>query len=163
MNDGGAAIGACSFGESICHNERPPGAFPNMTRLPDITTAEDIRTLVDSFYDKVTRDELLGPIFNDVAAVDWAEHLPIMYRFWESMLLGAGTYQGAPFPKHAVLPVQKEHFTRWLMLFLDTVDAHFSGPKAVEAKGRAASIADTFAQRMGLLNDPFGLGVPLVR
>ena len=132
-----------------------------MTHTHDLSTAEDVRTLVDSFYDKVTRDDLLGPIFNDVAHVDWATHLPIMYRFWESMLLGAGTYQGAPFPKHAVLPVQKEHFARWLALFVETVEAHFSGPTADEAKGRAASIADTFAQRMGLLKDASGLGVPL--
>src|SRR4051812_13397561 len=106
-----------------------------MTPSRDITTAEDIRTLVDSFYEKVPRDELLAPIFNDVARVDWAEHLPIMYRFWESMLLGAGTYQGAAFPKHALLPLQKEHFTRWLTLFVETVNAHFTGPKAEEAKG----------------------------
>jgi hypothetical protein len=30
------------------------------------------------------------------------------------MLLGTGTYRGAPFPKHAVLPIEKEHFERWL-------------------------------------------------
>jgi hemoglobin len=127
----------------------------------DLTTAEDIRTLVDAFYRRVTADELLAPIFNDVAQVDWAHHLPVMYRFWESMLLGSGTYQGAPFPKHAVLPVQKAHFSRWLALFVETVDTLFSGPTADEAKGRAASIADTFAQRMGLLKDPSGLGVGL--
>src|SRR4051812_31313719 len=129
-----------------------------MTTSSDISTAQDVRTLVDSFYDKVGRDELLAPVFNDVAHVDWSSHLPTMYRFWESMLLGAGTYEGAPFPKHAVLPVRKEHFRRWLVLFVETVNAHFNGPKAEEAKGRAASIADTFAQRMGLLKDASGLG-----
>jgi len=132
-----------------------------MTNLHDINTAEDVRTLVDLFYDKVSRDDLLAPVFNDVAQVDWKTHLPIMYRFWESMLFGVGTYAGAPFPKHAALPVQKEHFARWLKLFVETVNAHFSGPKAAEAKGRAASIADTFAQRMGLLKDASGLGIPL--
>ncbi|MDB6155758.1 MAG: globin [Chthoniobacteraceae bacterium] len=125
---------------------------------PDICTAKDIRKLVDSFYDEIGRDGLLAPVFNDVAKVDWGTHLPIMYRFWESMLLGSATYRGAPFPKHAVLPVQKKHFVRWLALFQDTVDAHFAGPKAEEAKGRAASIADTFAQRMGLLKNADGLG-----
>ena len=35
-------------------------------------------------------------------------------------LLGTGTYRGAPFPKHAVLPVEKAHFDR--SLFLATVD-----------------------------------------
>jgi hemoglobin len=125
----------------------------------DIAEAEDVRTLVDSFYDRVGGDELLAPVFNDFAHVDWETHLPTMYRFWESMLLGAGTYSGAPFPKHAVLPVQREHFARWLALFVETVDANFTGPKAEEAKGRAASIADTFAQRMGLLKGVYGVGV----
>lgn len=83
-----------------------------MTNSKDLTTAEDVRTLVDSFYAKVGRDDLLAPVFNDFAHVDWATHLPIMYRFWESMLFSAGSYEGAPFPKHAVLPVQKEHFAR---------------------------------------------------
>lgn len=129
-----------------------------MTNLRDLSTTEDVRTLVDSFYGKVSRDDLLAPVFNDFAQVDWVTHLPVMVRFWESMLFGAGTYEGAPFPKHAVLPVQKEHFARWLALFVETVDSHFNGPKAEEAKGRAASIADTFAQRMGLLKDADGIG-----
>jgi hemoglobin len=129
-----------------------------MASLPDLTTPQDVRTLVDSFYERVNRDDLLAPVFNDFAHVDWAAHLPKMYQFWESMLFGVGTYEGAPFPKHAVLPVRKEHFARWLALFVETVNAHFSGPKAEEAKGRAASIADTFAQRMGLLKDASGLG-----
>ena len=50
-----------------------------------------------------------------------------------------------------MLPVGKAHFDRWLELFLETVDENFSGPKAEEAKGRALSIADTFARRMSLL------------
>jgi hemoglobin len=82
-----------------------------------------------------------------------------MYCFWESMLFGTGTYEGAPFPKHAVLSLRKEHFARWLTLFVEAVNAHFAGPKAEEAKGRVASIADTFAQRMGLLKDASGLGL----
>jgi len=68
---------------------------------------------------------------------------------------------GAPFPKHAVLLVRKEHFAHWLELFVETMNAHFAGPKAEEAQGRAASIADTFAQRMGLLKDASGLGLSI--
>lgn len=128
-----------------------------MTTRRDIATSADIKTLVDSFYDRVNRDELLAPIFNEVAEVEWENHLPTMYRFWESMLLGANTYQGAPFPKHAVLPVQQAHFERWLALFVATVDAHFAGPKSDDAKARAVCIADTFARRMGILTDPAAL------
>jgi hemoglobin len=115
---------------------------------PDITTQEDVKTLVDSFYQKVNDDPLLSPIFNGVAHVNWDEHLPIMYRFWGTMLLRSNNYQGRPWPKHAVLPVGGAHFTRWLGLFRETVDEHFEGPKSVEAKNVAASIADTFQNRM---------------
>jgi hemoglobin len=119
--------------------------------LRDIETPGDIKTLVDRFYEKVNRDDLLAPIFNEIAQVDWEAHLPQLYRFWETLLFSAGNYEGAPFPKHAVLPVERAHFDRWLQLFIGTVDENFAGPKAGEAKGRALSIADTFARRMGVL------------
>ena len=129
-----------------------------MSTQGDIQTREDIRRLVDAFYEKINRDELLGPIFNQVAKVDWAAHLPTMYRFWESMLLGGGNYQGAPFPKHAVLPVAQAHFELWLALFAETVKENFAGPTSEEAVSRATCIADTFARRMGVLSDPGALG-----
>lgn len=117
----------------------------------DITTEQDIKLLVDSFYEKVNEDELLSPIFNDLARVDWAEHLPTMYKFWSSLLFRSSAYQGQPWPKHAVLPVNPNHFARWLGLFRQTVEEHFTGPKAAEAKNVAASIADTFQNRMQLV------------
>ena len=71
----------------------------------DIRDKQDVVLMVNSFYDLVKKDELLGPIFNDIAQVDWESHLPKMYQFWESILFGAATYQGRPFPKHAVVPI----------------------------------------------------------
>jgi hemoglobin len=117
----------------------------------DITTEDHIKILVDSFYHKVNADALLSPIFNDVAHVDWQKHLPLLYQFWNTLLFRTNTYQGRPWPKHALLPVSAEHFDRWVSLFKDTVDEHFSGPKAIEAKNIAASIADTFQNRLHLV------------
>jgi hemoglobin len=118
--------------------------------VADIATEEDIKTLVDSFYAKVNTDSLLSPIFNDVARVDWQEHLPQLYKFWSTLLFRTNTYQGRPWPKHALLPVNTAHFERWISLFKATVDEHFIGPKAAEAKNIAASIADTFQNRLQL-------------
>ncbi|HEX7861400.1 MAG TPA: group III truncated hemoglobin [Verrucomicrobiae bacterium] len=120
----------------------------------DIRTNQDIKILVDSFYDRVNRDEILGPIFNEVAKVDWKHHLPTMYSFWSTMLFRTGEYKGRPWPKHAVLPLKQEQFERWVKLFCETVDTHFTGPKAAEAKSVALSIADTFQTRAGIFN-PF--------
>ena len=88
-----------------------------MSALCDIETAQDVKRLVDAFYAKVNYDELLAPIFNDIAQVDWPKHLPTMYRFWQSLLFGSGNYQGAPFPKHAVLPVERAGLTTLLLEF----------------------------------------------
>jgi hemoglobin len=122
--------------------------------LKDIATEEDIKVLVDSFYDRVNRDEVLGPVFNEIAKVDWDHHLPTMYAFWTQMLFRKPVFKGAPWPKHRVLPLKQEHFERWISLFSRTVDEHFAGPKATEAKSAALSIADTFQTRFGIFN-PF--------
>jgi hemoglobin len=115
----------------------------------DIVQREDIKIMVDKFYDKVKSDELLGPVFSHV---DWPHHLPVMYNFWSSMLLGDQTYRGNPLQKHLPLPIDKKHFSRWLELFKKTIDENFSGEKAEEVKMRAESIASIFQLRMGLTN-----------
>jgi hemoglobin len=122
-----------------------------MGQKHDITNEDDIRTMVEAFYAKVNLDPLLSPIFNEVVKVDWEQHLPHLCRFWSTLLFQTKTFDGRPFPKHAVLPVEREHFTRWVSLFVQNVDELFAGPKAEEAKNYARSIADTFQLRMGLI------------
>jgi len=114
----------------------------------DIVERADVKILVNKFYDKVKTDELLGPVFSHV---DWPHHLPVMYNFWSSMLLGDQSYSGNPLQKHLPLPVGENHFDRWLELFKETVDATFEGEKAEEVKTRANSIAKIFQFKMGLL------------
>jgi len=122
-----------------------------LVTMGDITTEADVKRVVDEFYGAIRRDELLNPIFSDVAQVDWAHHLPKMYAFWNQIVLGIIGYTGAPFPPHTKLPVRQEHFTRWVELFHRTVDADFAGPGAKRAKDAAASIAHTFAMRLGVM------------
>ena len=117
---------------------------------PDISGDDSIKVLVDSFYRKVNTDDLLAPVFNDVARVEWEKHLPLLYQFWSTLLFHTNTYKGRPWPKHALLPVSAEHFARWVLLFKETVDENFSGPKADDAKNMAASIANTFQIRLHL-------------
>lgn len=125
----------------------------------DIDRKERIPLLVDSFYSHVREDGLLGPIFEQ-AIPDWNKHLPTMYRFWERLLFGTGAYAGNPFQKHVGLPVEQGHFNRWVALFIQTVDEHFLGPKAEEAKALARRIAATFQLRMGMTPDNPEYAVP---
>lgn len=122
--------------------------MPGATTLPsrgDLATRTDIVRLVDTFYVHVRADGLLGPIFDDIAHVDWAAHLPRMYDFWEGVLFGAATFHGNPLGVHRGLamqaPMTEREFGRWLQLFHGTVDALFTGPGAEDAKLRASRIA----------------------
>jgi len=114
----------------------------------EILTFKDIKTLVDSFYGKVRVDSLLAPIFNNVIQDRWSEHLEKMYTFWQTVLLKEHTYYGSPFAPHAQLPLTKEHFDRWLKLFIETINEHFEGEKADEAKWRANKMAEMFQYKI---------------
>jgi len=110
----------------------------------DILTTNDVKLLVDCFYNKIKTDELLGPIFNERIQDRWPAHLEKMYTFWQTVLLGGHTYQGSPFPPHAQLPIRHEHFIKWMELFTTTVDEHFTGEIAEEAKWRGKKMAELF-------------------
>jgi hemoglobin len=53
--------------------------------------------------------------------------------------------------KHFPLPLTIDHFGRWLELFHETVDAHFTGPVADTAKRHSLHVGRVFAGRLGLL------------
>ncbi|MWB95107.1 globin [Flavobacterium sp. GA093] len=110
----------------------------------DIANLDDIKLLVNTFYEKVQKDDLIGPIFNQKMMGRWPEHLEKMYRFWQTILLEEHTYSGTPFPPHKQLPVNQTHFDRWMELFTSTVDSLFVGKLAEEAKVRAANMAYMF-------------------
>lgn len=113
--------------------------------LKDIENSQDIRLLVDEFYKEVVTDDLIGHFFTKVIPLDLDVHLPVMYDFWETTLLGNIKYKGNPMVKHIELsrkePLNPEHFERWLFLWVNAVKENFEGPKAEEAIQRAKLIA----------------------
>ena len=112
----------------------------------DITGRADIEQLVNTFYDKIRKDDLLGFIFNEVAKTDWAVHLPKMYAFWETMLFRSGGFVGNPLAAHARLvpltAMGRPQFDRWLAVFTATVDELFAGENAERIKNAAADMAN---------------------
>ena len=83
----------------------------------DIQTLDDIKLIVNTFYGRIQKNEVLGPIFEEKIGGRWEQHLEKMYRFWQTVLLNQHTYNGSPFVPHAKLPVYQHHFDRWLLLF----------------------------------------------
>jgi len=115
----------------------------------DIQSEEHIRWMVDSFYNKAVEDPVIGPVF-DAVVDDWEIHLPTMYQFWGRLILGVGNYNGNPLQKHFHLPLDQTHFSRWIELFVLTIDENFSGPRAEATKKLAKNIAGTFQLRLGI-------------
>jgi hemoglobin len=113
--------------------------------MKDITTTADVELLINTFYDKVKKDDTIGYIFNEVIGRDWSHHLPVMYKFWNMVLLTIPGYEGYPTRKHVEVnkqtPLKKEHFDRWLLLWDNTIDHLFKGEIADQAKTKAQLMA----------------------
>ena len=117
--------------------------------MRDIQNRADIELLVNTFYQHVKTDELIGPIFaSRIAEQDWPRHLNRMYTFWATILLNEPGYSGQPFEKHRDMPIEQAHFERWVSLFKAIVDGLFEGPVANEAKYRAELMGNLFLAKL---------------
>lgn len=113
--------------------------------------------LVHSFYDSIRSDPLLGPVFA-ARITDWAPHLERMTEFWSSVALMTGRYHGAPIPKHLPLPVEQEHFDRWLLLFGQTARQVCTPTGAAWVIERAERIAFSIHANIQDARNSYGQG-----
>jgi hemoglobin len=118
----------------------------------DLDTRGQIHDLVVGFYREVVFDDLLGPVFGEVAEVDWALHIPKLIDYWCRVLLGHPGYDGyllAPHQHvHELEAFRPELFDRWYCLFVQAVDARWQGPITERAKSHAARMTATLARRI---------------
>lgn len=103
-----------------------------------------LRQLVETFYGRIRRDEVLGPIFND-AVDDWPHHFAQLTAFWTSVMMGSGRYKGQPVPAHAKHKSRIEPwmFDRWLGIWKDTTDELMEQAAAAALQEKAARIAES--------------------
>lgn len=117
---------------------------------------ENVRAFVFKFYDKVIKDEIVGPFFIEKLGEDtknehWQEHLEIIVGFWISLAFGKPKYKRQLFLPHTKLgDVKRETFERWLKLFGETLDETYVPKVAVLFKERATIIAGNFMRNLGI-------------
>lgn len=113
--------------------------------LRDIGDRDDVVELLGDFYHRAFADDVLRPVFVDVAHMDLTTHLPIITDFWCKAILKEGHYRRNVFEPHReldeLIPLQPHHFERWLQLWHATIDDRHAGPKADAAKLQGARIA----------------------
>ncbi|HKY16760.1 MAG TPA: group III truncated hemoglobin [Microthrixaceae bacterium] len=108
--------------------------------------------LVVDFYREVVFDDLLAPVFEEVAEVDWAAHIPRLIDYWCRVLLGEASYPGSILGPHQHVsdlePFRRELFDRWNQLWTEAIDRGWAGPNADRARSHAASISDVLSRRL---------------
>ena len=118
----------------------------------DLDSRQNIEAFVELFYGRLLVDELLAPIFLEVAAVDLEMHLPHIKDYWCKLLLGERAYKRHTMDIHRQLhskkPLKPEDFERWLQTFIDAVDTDFCGVRSERAKSVAATIAANMARSL---------------
>lgn len=113
-----------------------------------IKSRDEVSLLVRTFYAKVRKDELLGPIFNGIIP-DWEIHLELLTDFWETQLLYKRKYYGNPMMAHVEVDrmvnntVTEMHFGVWINLWINTLDELF------DSNDEVAAIAKNRARHMG--------------
>lgn len=134
---------------------------PDISAMNDISTREDIEKLVNTFYDRVKTDGTIGFIFHQIVGEDWSHHLPVMYSFWETVLLAVPGYMGNPVKKHIDLDnrirLEPQHFARWLQLWEATVDELFAGEIADMAKSKGMMLLNMIKMKVEMARGGFAV------
>ena len=134
-------------------SSRPPTYMTEMASENEMgiegITEERLSELVDLFYGRVRKDDLIGPVFNR-AIDDWPEHLERLQAFWSSVMLTSGRYKGNPMAAHrrhagAIAPAM---FDRWLALWAEVTSERLPGPAAAALQHKAGHIAESL--KLGL-------------
>lgn len=113
--------------------------------MNDIQSKEDIDLLISLFYGKVFEDELLSPFFKNM---NFESHKPQMVHFWSFALIDEPGYKTNVTEKHLSMPLEEEHFERWISYFKETVSENFSGEIADKAIQRAKLVGWTIQEKL---------------
>lgn len=121
---------------------------------PDIRDREDIKKVIDLFYENVRKDKTLGFFFLNSIALNWERHLATSCAFWENVLFYTGEYEGNPLIKHLDInhqhSIQTRHFKRWIKLFNEAVDSLYIGTNAEKMKQHTEAIAAIIQRKIKL-------------
>jgi len=120
-------------------------------------TKENINEMVIKFYTTILSQE-----DNEVAKVfknklgetldepHWVEHIEILTNFWSMIALQEENYNGNPMMAHFDLPLTRDMFGDWLVMFFETIDSMYEDRLGMVFKQRAQNIAENFMRNMRL-------------
>ncbi|MGB3752019.1 MAG: group III truncated hemoglobin [Arcobacteraceae bacterium] len=119
-------------------------------------TKENINEMVIKFYTKILKEDgevaqvFKGKLGDDINSKTWQEHIVILTNFWSMIALQDTEYQGNPMRAHFDLPLSRDKFGSWLVMFFETIDALYEPQLGIIFKTRAENIAGNFMRNLQL-------------
>ena len=145
-------------------SSRPPTYMTDMASEDEMgiegITEERLSELVDLFYGRVRKDDLIGPVFNR-AIDDWPEHLDRLKAFWSSVMLTSGRYKGRPLPAHVKHgdSIRQASFDRWLELWREATEDVLPPAAAAAMQEKAGRIAESLSMGIAFARGEMKLAV----
>ena len=115
-----------------------------------------LRRVILSFYEKVRRDAVLGPVFAEAIGDDWDPHIERIMLFWLTATRLSRGYDGRNFmPVHLRnRAIRAKQLPRWLELFRETTAEHCSPQVAAVLVDIAERMAETLEISLGRRGAP---------
>jgi len=119
-------------------------------------TKQNINEMVLKFYTRILNENnevskvFVSKLGNDLNNEHWKEHIEILTNFWAMIALQEENYHGNPMMAHFDLPLTRDMFSSWLVMFFQTIDSLYEDNLGMVFKSRAQNIAGNFMRNLGL-------------
>jgi len=119
-------------------------------------TKENINDMVVTFYSKILTENgdvarvFISKLGDNLNNEEWEQHISLLTNFWAMMTLQDINYQGNPMMAHFDLPLTKDMFSQWLIMFFSVIDSMYEKDVGQIFKARAENIAMNFMRNLQL-------------
>jgi len=119
-------------------------------------TKQNINEMVLKFYTKILNENnevskvFVSKLGDDLNNDHWKEHIEILTNFWAMIALQEENYHGNPMMAHFDLPLTRDMFGSWLVMFFEVVDSLYEDHLGMVFKSRAQNIAGNFMRNLRL-------------
>jgi len=119
----------------------------------NITSYQDIQSIVDEHYRQLLQDPYTSAKFHHVNLPD---HMPRIYNFWSFILnieAEEHPYKGSAFEPHTRLNLEHGHFETWLKYLFNALDTYYDGEVVELWKDKARQMGMLFEYKLGIMKD----------
>ena len=119
-------------------------------------TNENINIMVVQFYTTILKEDnevakvFIDKLGSNLESDHWREHIDTLTKFWSMIALGDTNYMGNPMMAHFNLPLNRDMFGSWLVMFFNVIDSLYEPHLGQVFKVRAEDIANNFMRNMRL-------------